>query len=508
MPISTEIFKNLVWNFILFGSQVIFGLASSIIIARYLGPEIMGEYSYLVWLTGVIIILICFGFPKILTKFISELTGSNNFDIAKAVFSKLVKIQFLISLFLTIILICCFYFKFSYKIYYLVVFLTITPLSIATLLSATMQGLQYFKPISVIGSLISLLQFLLVITCVFLSKGLNELIAIPLLSGILHTYLLFRYLKKNDFSIKIAQQIPREYIKEIFKYGSGFYLSLILTMIVWQKSEIFFLKIYSSSEELAFYSLAFNITTYLISIVFIFSAVIFPVFSKYYGEKDKRRIQNIYQKSIKAVILFYFPIGMIIIALSRPLINLMYSSDYSPVATLLIIMTVSTLFPAIGNISYNLILAVNRVDIQLKYTALVALLNIVLDFLLIPKYGSIGAALANSSVKIISLPIWVMITKRELGFQFPTKEIIPCLMANLSLAFFLLLIGNKYPSLFGIFLVVVIALILYPFLLMAFRAITSDDIRIAKEISTVLPSYYEKKIGKILDKIPIRKEIS
>ena len=160
MPISTEIFKNSVWNFILFGSQVIFGLASSIIIARYLGPELMGEYSYLVWLTGVIIILICFGFPKILTKFISELTGSNNFDIAKAVFSKLVKIQFLISLFLTIILIFCFYFKFSYKIYYLIVFLTITPISIATLFSATLQGLQSFKPISVIGSLISLLQFI------------------------------------------------------------------------------------------------------------------------------------------------------------------------------------------------------------------------------------------------------------------------------------------------------------------------------------------------------------
>ena len=70
-------------------------------------------------------------------------------------------------------------------------------------------------------------------------------------------------------------------------------MSLILTMIIWQKSEIFFLKIYSSSEELAFYSLAFNITTYLISIVFIFSAVIFPVYSKYYGEKDNQGIQNI-----------------------------------------------------------------------------------------------------------------------------------------------------------------------------------------------------------------------
>jgi hypothetical protein len=54
----------------------------------------------------------------------------------------------------------------------------------------------------------------------------------------------------------------------------------------------------------------------------------------------------------------------------------------------------------------------------------------------------------------------------------------------------------------------VIALIVYPFLLLAFKAITSDDIRIVREISTVLPGYYEKKIGKILDKIPVRKEIN
>ena len=56
-------------------------------------------------------------------------------------------------------------------------------------------------------------------------------------------------------------------------------------------------------------------------------------------------------------------------------------------------------------------------------------------------------------------------------------------------------------------LVIFITLLMYPLLIFAFRTISTDDIRTAQEISSILPVPYEKIISTISDKIPLRKEI-
>ena len=82
-----------------------------------------------------------------------------------------------------------------------------------------------------------------------------------------------------------------------------------------------------------------------------------------------------------------------------------------------------------------------------------------------------------------------------------------CIVPNIPLAIILCLIGNYYPHLLGIFLVIFVAVVSYPLLLFAFRTITTDDIHTAKEAATILPVPYEKIISTISDKIPLRKEI-
>jgi O-antigen/teichoic acid export membrane protein len=334
--------------------------------------------------------------------------------------------------------------------------------------------------------------------------GLKGLVAVPFISSIMHILLLWKY---STFSITSPFKIPKEYSGKIIKYALSIYWIIMLSMIVWQKLEIFFLKIYSTSEEIAFYSIAFNITSVIIGIAGLFSTVIFPVLSGYYGAGDKEGIQNIYNKSVKAIVVFYLPVCIIVVAIAKPLVSLMYSSSYLAVYPLLIILIVGSLFFALGILFANLIQALNRADVLAKYVTLLAVINIIFDFIFIPQYGAVGAACAKSSVRIIVFPIWIWIIKKQLDISFPTREMCFCIVPNVLLAVILCLIGNHYPTLLGIFLVFFVAILIYPFLLFAFRTITRDDIRAAKEVSTVLPMPYEKIITTIFDKIPMRQEI-
>jgi O-antigen/teichoic acid export membrane protein len=245
----------------------------------------------------------------------------------------------------------------------------------------------------------------------------------------------------------------------------------------------------------------------MIGLAALFSTVIFPVFSSYYGAGDREGIQNIYNKSIKAIFIFYLPICIIVIVAAKPIVSVMYSSQFLAVSPLLIILMASSIFSALGILFANLILAVNRADIQAKYVTLIALTNIILDFILIPHYGATGAALANSSIRIMAFPIWMWIIRKQLGFHYPARETFRCIVPNIPLAIILYFIGNHYPNIMGISLVLGVSLFLYPFLLFIFKTITIDDARIIKEILKTLPAPYEKIISAIFNKMPIRQDI-
>jgi O-antigen/teichoic acid export membrane protein len=506
-PISINIFKNSVWNLFLFAIQGITGIVMSILIARYLGAELMGEYSYITWLIGIISLVISFGLPNAITKFLSELIGSEGETHANLIYSTLLQLQFIIALAVSIILILLFYCNLlpDRKDYYLIAFISLIPMCMSAFLAAAFQGLQNFRIISLVGSCLSLLQTALVVLFIKLDAGVMGLIAIPLIGGLIQTLIL---VKNTNLAFDFTGwlKIPKTIRDNVARYSLHVYWTILLSMIVWQKSEIFFLRIYSTSAAIAFYSIAFNIVLLLTSLASLFAAVIFPVLSNFHGAGYTEGVQNIYAKSIKAVVIFYLPLCICFIATAKPLILLMYSSEYVAVYPLLIILVVSILFSALGIIFANVILAVNRSDIQAKYVTLQAVVNVVLDLALIPQFGATGAAVANSAIRIASFFVWLWIVQRQLGFSFPLREVSLCILPNIPLAVILWAVLNYYPSSMGIVSVFLVALLFYPIFLLLFQTVTSDDIRIAKEVATILPAPYEKAVSGFVDKLPMRKE--
>lgn len=67
-----SLFKNSIFNF--FSQIVIFLSAAvlSIFLARFLGPENMGQYSYFMWLIGTGSLIFTLGLPRSLVRFVAQ----------------------------------------------------------------------------------------------------------------------------------------------------------------------------------------------------------------------------------------------------------------------------------------------------------------------------------------------------------------------------------------------------------------------------------------------------
>ncbi len=103
------------------------------------------------------------------------------------------------------------------------------------------------------------------------------------------------------------------------------------------------------------------------------------------------RLQNLYSTLVWMCMAVAIPMTF----LATPLVELLFGSTYSSGGTVLAIHIWSSVFVCLGVASSQYLLAENRQMIALQRTLAGMMLNIGLNFLLIPLYGPIGAAIST-----------------------------------------------------------------------------------------------------------------
>jgi O-antigen/teichoic acid export membrane protein len=106
---------------------------------------------------------------------------------------------------------------------------------------------------------------------------------------------------------------------------------------------------------------------------------------------------------------------------ARPIITIIYSKAYSPSIVFFQIFIIFGLIAraAGGGTNIGLLYALNKEKIVLATRSIGAILNIVLDIILIPRYGVIGAVVATGSVGVVLVLTEVTILRRYIKAEFP-----------------------------------------------------------------------------------------
>jgi O-antigen/teichoic acid export membrane protein len=196
---------------------------------------------------------------------------------------------------------------------------------------------------------------------------------------------------------------------------------LLVDAIVWQRSEVLFLKGYSTIAQIAFYTLAYSIASKLGDIASTFSTTLMPLYSESYGRHGLRDIGLILINAMKYLQMLMVPLCLLGVAIARPVAQLIYGSQFLSVALPLQILLVALSVTSIGVVLSPLVYGIDKQSFIAKYGTAVAVLNIALDLILIPKYAAIGAAAANSTAQIVGVLGGSIYVVRHIRVKFPWR---------------------------------------------------------------------------------------
>lgn len=360
-----------------------------IFLARYLGTAGYGKYAFVFAFLMFFGIITDLGINTILVREISRDKSLASKYIGNAAIMKL--ILSLSAVVLAMVVITILPYPADTMTYIYIMSLTLLFGSFSGLYS-TMFQVNLKMEYSVVANLIDRILSASVILCIIFFHGslLQIMIALMFsnLIGLLVTYLYSKNFVRMKFEIDF--DLWKFFVKESWPLA----LTAIFITIYWRIDQIM-LSMMQGDVAVGYYAAAVNLTEIFGIIPSAFAISVFPLISEYF-KTSKSLHEKMYQLSFKYMVMIIIPIAMGTMLLAKPTVRLIFGEQFLPSASALQILMWSNVFAFIGVINKRILISANKQKIDFVFTSTSAIVNIILNLLLIPIYGIVGAGIATA----------------------------------------------------------------------------------------------------------------
>ena len=276
-------------------------------------------------------------------------------------------------------------------------------------------------------------------------------------------------------TLRIDVALCKYLIKEGFFVGAAVFLLQAVFKI-----DVLILGLLKSPAEVAFFYAPHNLVLQIGMLAAAFTSALFPVLSRIAAENDFDKLIFTSEKILKIFLLFTLPLSMFCTIFGGEITVLIFGKDFLPavISMQILIWTVSFLFAE--TFVHFALTSLNKQ----KYSAVSALCgfmtNLILDLIMIPYYGYVGACIATVFSYFLMCGISFYFLFRELGSLNIGRIIIKPITCTLFAGAAMLLIKKMDVGLitFGI-----LTLFTYGFSLLLFRAFSAEDLAILKRVA-------------------------
>jgi O-antigen/teichoic acid export membrane protein len=479
--------RNSLWTALDQGLSFLGGTVVAIIIARVLGPTLLGAFAFVMWIVGVGGSLGIHGVSRATGKFGGEYFGRGEPEIARAIIRSALRWQLAVGSILVGIGLVAVWVSmpaddFVWGAVAVVSLLATMIMAIAARGIEIRQDFRLNVIPSILGNTVNIVGSLVVL---WRGWGLLGLTSALLLSRVVDA-VVRQALFRSSWADVTPGAIPPELRRRFARFATQASGLLVLSIVVWDRSEVFFLEWYCDFEAVAFYSLSFGIMKSLLIFPHSLNVASGANLLVEYG-RDPRKQGQFAGRMTVFLALAAFPLTLGMSAVSGPAIRVLYGEAYLPAIPVLAIVAAFAVPQALLAPAQFLLVAHERQKFLLAWGAIVAVVNLSLDLILIPKGAAIGAAIANATAQSLALVgIWFY-ASRHVGLVLPVRSIARVGVSAVVMALGAFAVTRSLPPLSGLVLGILTGVLLYPLSLRLTGSLGSEDRERLLEVSALVP---------------------
>jgi O-antigen/teichoic acid export membrane protein len=383
-----------------------FTFVTSVAIARTLGADGVGRVAFIAFVSGTLSTILLLGLPPALMRYVSETLGSGRPGLARALLRSILRVVILPASLCLVGLVAVGVFGGEPRWAWIFAGIACAGAVLHSVPASFLLGARRFRESYVIGITTGAVGSMAKVGALLAGAGVSELFAIDAAVVTVNvlgtTYLASRVAARFGPASESAGDLTRN----VLRFAAIASLGLIINIVVYERSEVFFLERYSSDEQIALYAIPFSIVLVLMLLPAAIGTVVAPAVATLYGAGQSERIRSGFARALRVVLLFSFAATALSFALGPTAITLVYGSEFERAGPVLLVMLATLPFVPLMSLGQSLLLGIGKAWGPAAIGVLAAAVNVGLALILIPSYEAIGAAVANSTAQIVgSVPL-------------------------------------------------------------------------------------------------------
>jgi O-antigen/teichoic acid export membrane protein len=366
------------------------GLVWMAIVARHLGEAGFGTLNLALTLTGLLGLLVEFGFSPVLTRavarrrdlagdYLANVTGLRAV-LSAAVIPATVAVAPLLGA----------------DRADLPVFAVIAPVMLTASLWAVPNALfvahERMVPPAVIQTAVKIVAVAVGLWAVSRGAGLMGLALVFVFEGVLLVVTGYASAARL-LHLPVRVALDPEFCRRLFREALPFVLTLALGLIYF-KVDVLMLSVMKGNVAVGRYSAAFRLLEGLVYLVAAYAGALFPTLARLKTtSRDSLRVTT--HRAVDAVIAFALPAAVALAMLADPVVGLLYGPEYSQSVPALRWIGAALFFVVLANFLGSALGAVDRQVWMFRATVVGVVINVSLNLWLIPRLAHVGAAIAT-----------------------------------------------------------------------------------------------------------------
>ncbi|MGD2248070.1 MAG: oligosaccharide flippase family protein [Candidatus Methanofastidiosia archaeon] len=299
------------------------------------------------------------------------------------------------------------------------------------------------------------------------------------------------YFLRKIFSLK-NKSVHIEYNRIISFSLPLLFVGFLMEVLHW--SDTFFIGYFKGEYLVGLYNAARPLASLLLTVIFSLNSLFYPVASELHAQGKSNYLREVYLSVTRWIFVFTFPLFLFLVFFSKDLITILFGTEYAFAQNALIILSAGTFVNAFFG-AVGIILQIHeKQNFIFAMHFLAAVINIIMNVILIPVYGIEGAAAATAAAIIFWNVLYFIKVNKILKVWFDLT-----FYAKYGIsAFFALVLSYILHLLTGtgvgwLFLKFFLFFSIYFFMLLVTRSFSQEDIEILL--------LFEKKSGINLNRL-------
>lgn len=207
--------------------------------------------------------------------------------------------------------------------------------------------------------------------------------------------LLYTILKTKKLTF-FSSERPIVFLKDSFPMMTS---TALFVLLGW--TDTLFLGIYETDQVLGVYNVSLKISAVVALVLEAVNSILAPQIASLYQNKENEKLQGIIRFSTRLIFISSIAVIIVLIVFHKPLLSF-FGEEFLEGSAFFLILCVGPIICAFCGSIAVIIQMIGKQKVLQNFLAIAFVVNLILNFILTPIYGGIGAAIST----VISVSVW------------------------------------------------------------------------------------------------------